>query len=181
MKQLLIIFNFFFVITGYATVEFHRGSLMKTDKIQGEVTIHCRGEQSSLNTYTCKSNDLAGGNYGQIIVKDEIIEADWLQLQREGSQEIKGTRFDARTGKTKRSFNLWIKTVLQEPLLKFGKNKILYTFSKRRKVVKKGFFFVQVENGDFRQCRNSSATYYDTCPNIYTACDDYFYRQTYCE
>ena len=37
MKQLLIIFNFFFVITGYATVEFHRGSLMKTDKIQGEV------------------------------------------------------------------------------------------------------------------------------------------------
>lgn len=163
-------------------IGFGHGPTIKTDEIEGYVSVQCRGgDNNSWNNYSCYSNDLVGGDYGKIIVSQGTIDADWVKIQREGSKYIKGSRFNSLTGETKKNFNLWIKTLLQRPLLKKGQNKIHYTFTKNKKIVKKGSFLVEVVDGEFRQCRNGSSTYYGNCPSSYSACDDYFYRNNYCQ
>jgi hypothetical protein len=164
------------------TVGFGHGPSISTDEIEGHVSVHCRGgDDNSWRNYNCYSNDLVGGDYGRLVVTDGTIDADWVKLNREGSSHIKGARFNALTGQTRKNFNLWIRTLLQRPLLKKGENKILYTFTKNKKVVKKGSFTVNVVEGDYRQCRNGSSTYYGNCPSSYSACDDYFARHNYCK
>jgi hypothetical protein len=183
MKLLAIIIMVLSTQYTYAlNIGFGHGSTIKTDEVEGYVSVHCRGgDNNSWNNYSCYSNDLVGGDYGKVVVNNGTIDADWVKLQREGSKYVKGSKFNALTGETRKNFNLWIRTLLQRPLLEKGENKIIYTFTKNKKIVKTGSFIVTVIEGEFRQCRNGSSTYYGNCPSSYSACDDYFQRHNYCQ
>ncbi len=168
MKALVLITVLGFVQVAMGLdVNLGHGDTIKTDEIEGYVSVHCRGgDNNSWNNYSCYSNDLAGGNYGKVVVTNGSIDADWVKLQREGSKYIKGSKFNALTGETRKNFNLWIKSLLQRPLLKMGENKIKYTFTKNKKVVKTGTFTLNVIEGEYRECRNGSSTYYGNCPSV---------------
>lgn len=161
-------------------VGFKRGAEIVTDEIDGYVSVNCQENGSRWITYSCYDIALKGGAYGKLAVTNGTIDADWVKLQREGDNIIKGAAFNAETQETGFNFNLWIRTLFQKPLLKKGKNIINFTFTKNRAEVAKGQFEVNVVEGEYRSCPRSTSTYYGSCPSAYNACMDYFRRFNYC-
>lgn len=162
-------------------IGFERGNTITTDEIDGYLTVNCHDGRSRWVTYSCYDIALNGGAYGKLVVTNGTIDADWVQLQREGDNIIKGAAFNANTQATGFNFNLWIRTLFQRPLLKKGSNVIHYTFLKNQVEVAQGQFQVDVLEGDYRSCRRSTTTYYGSCPIASSACMDYFRRLNYCK
>ena len=163
-------------------VGFERGDSIKTDEIEGFVSVNCeQNGQPRWYTYSCYDIALVGGAYGKLIVSNGSVEADWVKLQREGSRHIKGADFNTSTQQTGNNFNLWIATLFQKPLLEKGLNTINYTFESLGAIVNQGQFEVNVIEGDYRTCPRGSLYYYSSCPSITTACSDYFRRYNYCK
>lgn len=164
-----------------ADVGFERGNIIKTDEIDGYVSVNCeeRG-QSRWYSYSCYDIALVGGAYGKVKVSNGQVDADWVKLRREGSNRIKGAAFNLGTQETGKNFNLWISSLFQRPLLVKGKNTINYTFEKQNQIVSEGQFEVDVIEGEYRTCPRGTLYYYSACPTINTACADYFRRYNYC-
>ena len=162
-------------------IGFERGSTIKTDEIDGYVSVNCeeRG-QSRWYSYSCYDIALVGGAYGKIKVTNGSVDADWVKLRREGSNHIKGAAFNATEQQTGRNFNLWISTLFQKPLLEKGKNLVNFTFEKQGQLVSQGQFEVEIIEGEYRSCPRGTLYYYSACPTINTACSDYFRRYNYC-
>ena len=164
------------------TVSLGHGNSILTMPIEGHLSIYCPDESNGTRLYfNCYSDDLDGGNYGRVVVSDGEIDADWVKLQREGSKYIKGSSFDPEKQESPFNFNLWVGSLFQRPLLKMGKNKINYTFLKNKKVVKQGYFELEVTEGELLSCPNDSRMYPGFCPSMISACDDYFARYNYCQ
>lgn len=175
MKYLLVLLV---SMTAYGQdISFKRGNNMLTDEIDGYLSINC---ENRWRTYTCYDIALKGGAYGQLVVTNGSISADWVKLQRIGSNHIKGAAFNANTQSTGANFNLWLRILFQRPLLERGNNQIKYTFLKNNQVVQEGVFQVDVMQGEYRSCPRSTARYFGNCPIATNACMDYFRRFNYC-
>jgi len=185
MKTALMIYIFSLSSFIYAQdVSFKRGLQIPTIEISGHVSVRCDdGNRGSRNYYyNCYDSSLTnGGSYGQIVVNETPIDADWVKLQKDGTKYIKGSHFNGSTQESKKNFNLWIRTLLQRPLLSMGENLINYTFLKENKEVFSGQMSVQVIEGESRVCRNGSLWYRGSCPSVYSACADYFQKYNYCK
>ncbi len=183
MKLLALLLMSFSFCVYSQTVSFERGNTMSMVEMEGRLFIQCRdsGGGTDSYSYSCYQQGLVGGDYGAIKVTDGSIDADWVKLQREGSRYIKGAKFDSTSGTTGYHYNLWIRSLLQRPLLQLGENKIKYTFTKNRQVVKEGEFTVIVTNTESRQCNYDSMYYGGYCPSYSEACGNYFRRQNYCK
>jgi hypothetical protein len=187
VKILMTLMILTFTFSSFAfELQFERGNEMNTTQLIGNVEVSCFNSIGSnrtrtYNYYRCNDLLLNGGDYGAVMVVDGSIDADWVKLQREGSRYIKGSRFNAVTGKSKKNYNMWIHSVFQKPLLKVGENIIRYTFTKKKVVVATGSFTVYVHNDVVRQCQRSTIINYGPCPSAYSACQEYYYRQNYCQ
>lgn len=164
-----------------ADISFERGDTIKTDEIEGVVSVTCeQNGQTRTLSLSCYDIALIGGAYGKIIARNGFIDADWVKLRREGTSTVKGAAFNSSTQQTGNNFNLWIATLFQRPLLIKGKNLIHYDFSKKNQSVETGSFEVEVVEGEFRTCARGSLYYYSSCPPSNLICGEYFRKHNYC-
>lgn len=179
MKGILLLLLSFNIAA--ADVGFERGDTIKTDEIEGVVSVTCEenGQTRSMSL-SCYDIALIGGAYGKIIVRNGMIDADWVKLRREGTNKIKGSAFNSELQQTGSNFNLWIATLFQRPLLKKGKNLIHYEFTKKNQSIENGSFEVEVVEGEFRTCGRGSLYYYSSCPPSNIICGEYFRKHNYC-
>lgn len=167
---------------------FSGGDTFTSQNIEGRLTVSCMGTQPgpSIGTANCRMNLLNPGEYSYFI--GSKVDADSVSLQatwENGKKsKVKSEKYDGAIGKSKKSFNLWISTLLQRPLLDFGKNVVSYTLTKNGNVVEQGEFDVQVTSAGTKYCTRSgfyTSSNTQDCATPSSYCDRYFREYNYCE
>lgn len=164
------------------------GDQFSAQRIEGRLQVQCTGN-SPGPTYGqayCRSEILNPGEYSFFV--GPKIDADHVSLRatrEDGSlSKTKTEEYDSVKGKSRKSFNLWISTVFQRPLLAFGKNTVKYTLTKDGATVETGTFIVNVVDGGRAVCQrfgfyySSNSTDCST-PDVY--CSRYFDENNYCQ
>lgn len=155
--------------------------------IYGRLNVQCSGPQGTTSAFAnCRGQILNPGEYSYFV--GPISEAETVTLvatHEDGSvSKPKSSPYDGQKGKSKKSFNLWISTVLQRPLLDFGKNTVHYTLSQNGRVTEQGDFVVTVLDGATASC--SRVGFYfssveSDCQAPSTFCSRYFAENNYCQ
>ncbi len=187
MKKILSIA--LLVATSHAfAAGFSGGDTFTSQNIEGRLTVSCMGSQPgpTVGMTECRMNLLNPGEYSYFV--GPKVDADTVSLQatwENGKKsKIKSEKYDGTIGKSKKSFNLWISTLLQRPLLDFGKNTVSYTLTKSGTVVEQGEFDVQVGTSGTRYCSRSgfyTSSNNQDCSMPSTFCDRYFRDNNYCQ
>lgn len=156
--------------------------------IEGRVSVSCFNTQggASHGSAYCGMNILNPGEYSFFV--GPKIDADSVSLQatwENGKKsKVKTEKYDQVKGKSKKSFNLWIATVLQRPLLDFGKNIVNYKLTKNGNVVEEGEFIVNVVSGGTKTCQRTgfyTSNNSNDCAQPTQMCDRYFRDYNYCQ
>lgn len=178
---------FLFPISSFAQdVGFTLGHHLRVIPLSGQVTVICVPHDPFPNrrTYQCRGLVLEPSAYdyfrGPKGLKAETVTL--TAIREDGSTRSKSEDYDSHTSRSKKSFNLWISTLFQRPLLKEGRNKIDYTLVQSQTVVGQGQFEVLVQRDQPRQCPYSAYTSMDPndCSSQFTVCERYFYQYDNC-
>ena len=163
------------------------GDQFSTVNIYGRLNVQCTGPQGSTSGFAdCRGQILNPGEYSYFVgPKSEADQVTLIATHEDGSvSKAKTEKYDGEMGKSKKAFNLWISTVLQRPLLDFGKNTVKYTLSEKGKVVEQGSFIVSVVDGGRSVCQHNGY-YYSTmasdCQFPTNLCSRYFSENNYCQ
>lgn len=165
---------------------FTAGNEFTSVDLSGELRVSCQdGGQSDSAWYQCEDNILEPADHTYFTTEpggtaDKVI---LVATHADGSTREKSSSYDPATGRSKSSFNLWIATLLQRPLLHSGVNKIHYKLTRGGTVEKEGDFEVSVTPGQARTCqyRFKFSNRLQDCRSSGFACQDYFWDQNYCQ
>ncbi len=186
MKQFIVLVSVFLSFNSISA-GFSGGDIFKSTNIEGNLSVTCVGNQPGPNMGNayCRMNFLTPGEYSFFI--GPKIDADKVTLQaiwENGKKsKPKTENYDGVQGKSKKSFNLWIATLFQRPLLDFGTNTVQYTLTKNGQTVEQGEFEVKVISGSNRICTRHGhyvSTNTQDCTNASQYCDTYFRENNYC-
>jgi len=169
----------------FAETGFKSGNNFTANAISGSFTVYCsRGSERNTAHGTCQGSYLDPSNYAKFSF-DGAVDADKVTLvatNSKGKKRKKSSRFNKKVSESKRSFNLWIWSLTQRPMLSLGENTVAYSLTKKGRVVESGSFEVNVNSAPSRTCRY--ATFYssnmDDCRFTSNVCGRYFREQNYC-
>lgn len=188
MKKLFLSFAILALGAGASAAGLTGGDQFSTQQIEGRLSVQCTGNNpgpTSGSAY-CRGEILNPGEYS--FFTGPKIDADQVTLKatRENGSvsKAKTETYDGIKGKSKKSFNLWISTVFQRPLLGFGKNTVAYTLTKDGAVVEEGSFIVTVVNGGRAVCQRSGFYFSSNnadCSSPQNFCSRYFNENNYCQ
>lgn len=169
-------------------VGFSAGDNFSTLDIRGRLSVSCFSTQggSTFGSANCAMNVLSPAEYSffngpQMDADSVSLQATWENGKK---SKVKTEKYDGSIGKSKKSFNLWISTLLQRPLLDYGKNTVSYTLTKNGTVVDQGEFVVTVAAGETRTCQRTgfyTSSNPNDCSMAYQFCDAYFRDNNYCK
>lgn len=172
-----------FTLSAHADdVGLSHGSEFTAAAVEGRVSIHCNGFNGVGNAvYNCRDAVLEPQLYDYFIGPRDAKATDVeLKCTREdGSVRVKTSGYNGTKGISTDSFNLWISTLFQKPLLQAGINTIDYriTADDRAKTeIAKGRFVVNVVRTPVRRCQDAHYTSTDIndCNSQYSVCQKYF-------
>jgi hypothetical protein len=164
------------------------GEQFSTQLIQGRLMVQCSGGMPgpSNGSAFCSAELLNPGEYSYFVGPNTEADHVTLRATREDGSvsKAKTEEYDNVKGKSKKSFNLWINTVFQRPLLGFGKNTVKYSLTKNGSVVENGSFIVTVVDGGKATCQRVG--YYTSqstndCSMPENLCSRYFNENNYCQ
>lgn len=164
------------------------GDQFSAQLVEGRLNVSCMGTGSgpTFGSAYCRSEILNPGEYSFFI--GPKTDADIVTLQathEDGSiSKAKKSDYDSVNGKSKKSFNLWIRTVLQRPLLDYGKNIVTYTLSKNGRDIEQGTFNVEVVKGGRAVCQRIgfyTSSVSSDCATPENFCARYFAENNYCQ
>ena len=167
---------------------FSDGDRFISHVIEGRLSVTCQGPPGgpSSGSAFCQSNILDSGEYTYFI--GPKLDADTVKVQatrEDGSVSVvKTLAYDGVNGKSRKSINLWIRTVLQRPLLGMGKNSIHFILVKNGSTVEEGTFDVSVDDGARNICRRVGFYFSQIssdCANPQNLCGRYFGENNYCK
>lgn len=169
-------------------IGFQNGNEFQTAYLEGEITVSCRDPMggSDFAVFRCAAEVLDPSEFA-LFQGPVGIDADEVRLKatrEDGSTREKSEDFDPSTGLSKGRFNLWIATLFQRPLLKFGRNAIEYSLTKDDQLVQSGSFTANVSQGPDRYCRvrrHYQSTDLNDCRFSQRPCSQFFYEENYCQ
>ena len=160
-------------------IGFEKGNEFQAHYLRGTFTLYC-GQNSRI--VNCSASYLSPSNYSKFS-HPNAGEADKVILSTVTDRgRTRTKRSSMENGLSKKSFNLWIASLLQRPLLKAGENTVAYKLEKDGQEIESGEFTVNVENQPTRQCPWGSihAPGNTDCGSGYSYCDNYFRRYNFC-
>lgn len=163
------------------------GEQFSTQEIAGRLTVQCSSQSGTTSAFAdCRGQILNPGEYSYFT--GPVSDADHVTLRatrEDGSvSKAKTEEYDGAKGKSKKSFNLWISTVFQRPLLGFGKNTVKYTMTKNGTTVEEGTFIVNVVDGGRSVCQRTGFYFSSSandCNMPTNFCSQYFSENNYCQ
>ncbi len=183
LQKLIIICAFICILPAvFASdrIGFSSGDTFSAYDYEGSMTLFCPGESRRV---ICRGHGLEPGEFDHLVFPS-TIDADKVTLTRTNTRGDTRTKSsDIRNGqsRSKKSFNLWIRTLFQRPLLSMGDNTIRYSFEKNGNVIEEGTFHTQVIDGGIKSCRHLTLTGgQGECQNPSLKCNEYF-RRTSCQ
>jgi len=169
---------------------FSTGNQFSSQDISGRLQVQCMSGIPGGPTmgYTqCQLNILNPNEYAHFIGPTDV-DADRVTLQatrEDGSVSVEKTEgYDSKAGKSTGTFNLWIYTVFQRPLLGPGKNSVQFTLKKNNQVVRAGTFFATVGDGGSATCQRTgffTSSSANDCASPQNFCGQYFSENNYCQ
>jgi hypothetical protein len=167
---------------------FSKGSQFTAFKIEGFLRVNCSDSRDYSGPtsafYNCRGY-LLDPYEEDYFVTDESIDANKVTLiaENNGRRVEKTEKYLSEQKRSKGTFNLWIASVFQKPLLAPGLNQITYQLKKGSAVVKTGTFEVQVDEAPTKQCEDRTMFSFDIrdCRISSIICARYFREQDYCE
>jgi hypothetical protein len=165
------------------SVGFIQGSQFQVAQLYGELIVYCPGSNPATNKLSCLKDQLSPSEY-DYFVGPKITGATTVRLSNQNGNTQK-SGYDASSGKSKRMFNLWNKTLLQKPLLKLGANTIFFELlDDENRVLKVGQFSVDLINVNSRVCPQGQtvSNWPEDCEsNNYQLCAGYFREYKFCQ
>jgi len=161
------------------------GETYQANYISGDISIRCSSAgQSDYRTHRCFGSYLSPESWSKF-VDNSGVNADKVKLtfrDHKNKKRSKSSSFNSSKGESKKSFNLWVRTLTQRPLLKSGDNEISYALSKKGTTVETGTFNVHVEDTPTRRCgyRSYYSSNMDDCRFPSNVCNQYFREQNAC-
>jgi hypothetical protein len=189
MKTLLLISFLFPFVSSAEEIGFIHGNTREIVALEGELVVLCPSSPSESNppvqTYYCRDLVMEPSPYDFFrgpngLVASEVV----LTATREdGSKKSKTLSYDSRSLRTKDSINLWISTLFQRPLLKEGRNKMIYTLIQGSTAVGQGEFEAIVQSGTSRQCPRTTYNSINPqdCVSPFSVCQRYFTQYNNCK
>ncbi|MDZ4083710.1 MAG: hypothetical protein U1E10_12285 [Bdellovibrionales bacterium] len=171
-----------------AQTGFKNGNKFEYKSAVGDVSVHCPNTGGSLPggpsgptfaNYRCYGYSLTPGDADYFVgPKVNADEVELIAVRADGSKRSKTGEYESAKGQSKDTFNLWIETLFQKPLLKMGRNDVTWNLKRGGRTVQTGSFIAEVfDRGDLR-CPAASETSWDPsdCQNSGRICSDYFFR-----
>lgn len=183
LSTVALIMSLLFSINTYSSVGFKSGNDFKAHSLRGSFNLTCSsGSERRSVLRRCGAYFLSPSNRAKFIT-DSGVDAKKVTLRRVNSKGKiikKKSKFKPSTGESKKSFNLWLRSLTQRPLLTYGENIISYELTGNE--VEKGEFIVNVEKMATKTCRHDSYRVYNMSycsdPNGY--CSQYFRDHNFC-
>lgn len=162
------------------------GTAFTSQEIRGRVHLRCQSPRGNdFAIFHCAQNILRPGEWDSF-VHPEKVDGDEVTLtshQQSGKVREKSEDYNSETGESD-SFNLWIATLFQRPLLDYGLNRIDYEVTKDGIVKDIGSFDVNVERSDsILRCpaRTQYSSRLSDCRSSgHQVCHRYFRGLNYC-
>ncbi len=168
---------------------FAGGNVFEYTSAVGDVLVHCprsggggggpgggpRGPSSA--SFRCYGYVFSPAEYAQFVgPKVNGNRVELTATREDGSTRTKTSDYDGSLGASTDTFNLWINTVFQRPLLKLGRNDVAWTVTRDGRTVQSGNFIADVYEKPELRCPMGSITSWDPngCSNSGSACGDYF-------
>ena len=158
------------------------GNEFESTRLLGDIRVRCgTGSDSRTVNLRCDEDILAPTYYSKFVAQNS--EADKVKISyidSRGKKRSKSSRF--KNGESSRSFNLWVWSLTQRPLLDIGENQISYKLTKKGKEVGSGQFTVNVEEMPARDCGYGNYYYsnVNSCNSYIDLCRNHFRRYNYC-
>ena len=154
-------------------VGFSTGDTFTAYNLQGSLTLFC---PTRSRTTSCYGYSLSPAMWDKLVFPG-TIQADEVELTNTSSRNQRSKTSKIRNGenRSRKAFNLWVRTLFQRPLLALGSNTIAYKFSSNNNVTEQGEFQVYVIDGGNKICPHLRMSASDRdCDNPTLACDSYF-------
>lgn len=193
MKLALAFFVIFASVAAHAEIGFKKGNRLTAVLTQGDILVQCSGSGGfppgtggpSSASFRCQEEVITTGEF-DYFVGPERIQADAVTLtatHADGSTRTKKSGYDSAKGQSTDTFNLWIATLFQRPLLDVGLNKITYTLTYKGKTTSSGKFEATVKDGGRKVCQRRGSYWSPNasdCQNPSAMCSRYFSENNYC-
>lgn len=168
------------------TTGFTAGNEFTSADLQGDLRMSCQeGGQNEHAFHTCEANvlDPAEFSYFTTAPGGTADTVTLIATHEDGSTREKTESYDPAKGRSTGSFNLWIYTLFQRPLLHPGVNRIHFKLTHGGVVEREGDFVATVQTGKPRTCdyRFEFSNSLMDCRNSSSACDRYFRDQNWCQ
>lgn len=167
---------------------FQTGNEFTAVIIRGRISVSCSeaGRRDSAS-FRCSDEVLDPAEFVRF-EGPRGVDADKVTLAatwENGKTRKKTKGYDPAAGRSTGRFNLWISTLLQRPLLDYGRNAVRYILKKDGKTVLAGDFVANVRRGKTRTCRyrrHYFSSDLDDCRSATTRmCERYFREENYCQ
>lgn len=164
------------------TVGFAKGNELTAAAVEGRVTVTCNGFNGVGNAiYACRDQVLEPQVYDYFTgpTHPKAAEVELKCKREDGSVRTKASGYNGAKGISTDSFNLWISTLFQKPLLQVGVNTIDYKITADDRAdteIAKGRFVVNVKRAPARRCPDAhyNSTDINDCNSQYSVCQRYF-------
>ena len=167
-----------------APIGFNKGNQFAYTPAVGNVVVYCpntggaRPGGPTSASYQCNGYTFAPSEYALFV--GPIVNADEVELtafHQDGSTRTKSSSYDRTIGRSTDTFNLWIETLFQRPLLNLGRNDVRWTLKRKGTIVANGTFIAEVLQRPTLRCPYASETSMDPndCRNPGRVCNNYFY------
>jgi len=184
MSRLALFVACLFSSTGFAKVGFQSGDMFFVHSLFGEIQVSCQTRTETLTTiYDCNESALLPTEVDFFIGPrgNAVQEVRLTNLQDSNSRRV--VSYNPQIGQSRGAVNLWLRSVLQRPLLSFGSNQIFYELLDGQTIITSGTFGVTVGRGASFSCdvpglyRSSSL---EDCRNPQKYCSDFFRSNNFC-
>ncbi|HEX7674621.1 MAG TPA: hypothetical protein VF412_10630 [Bdellovibrio sp.] len=182
--------SFILLLSSVATADyagFASGSTFQATPIEGNVLMTCDGfNGTSQANYTCRDVVLEPQNSDIFVgpLDNRATQVELKAVREDNSSRVKINNYDGRSGKSS-TFNLWISSLFQKPLLMAGVNHVhysIYTNSPSFQEFASGDFDVMVNRAATRVCPTTQyhSTDVTDCNSQYSICQRYFEQYNNC-
>lgn len=161
------------------------GNHFEYTSASGNVFVHCPRTGGGVPSGPSSANFRCYGYIFQPAESAQFMgprttadEVELTAIREDGTSFTKTSGYDGARGVSSDSFNLWIETLFQRPLLKLGVNQVNWVLKSAGQTVMYGSFEAVVDQKPSLTCPNASMTLWDTdgCTNSYRACSEYYYQ-----
>lgn len=169
-------------------VGFSSGDSFTSNLVQGEAFVQCQDSRSGgvkNARFMCREMVLDPVEFdffegpGGVQADTVLLTATW----ESGQVQKKSSRYDSRKGRSENRVNLWVRTLLQKPLLDYGVNKISYELKRGPQSVTTGEFSVTVRRGQTYNCapKQYFSPNVNDCENQFSICSRYISEARECQ